>query len=79
MRAELAAWRVSGIAGSVGGMAKERMTKEQRRQERERQQQERIDAWVKRVVDEAPPLTQEQRAKLAVLLEPVRIKPSDAR
>jgi len=51
------------------------MTKEQRRQERERQQQARIDAWVQRVVAEAPPLTQEQRAKLAVLLEPVRIKP----
>ena len=46
---------------------KERMTKEQRRQERERQQQARIDARVQRVVAEAPPLTQEQRAKLAVL------------
>jgi hypothetical protein len=53
-------------------MTKERMTKEQRRQERARQQQERIDAWVKRVVDEAPPLTQEQRSKLWVLLAPAR-------
>jgi hypothetical protein len=60
-------------------MTKERVTNEERRQERERQQQERIDAWVKRVVDEAPPLTQEQRAKLPVLLEPVRINPADAR
>jgi hypothetical protein len=60
-------------------MTKERMTKEQRRRERERQQQERIDAWVQRVVAEAPPLSQEQRAKLGVLLKPVRIKPSDAR
>jgi hypothetical protein len=58
-------------------MAKEQMSKEQRRQERDRQQQERIDAWVRRVVDKAPPLTPEQRAELAVLLEPVRIKPSD--
>jgi hypothetical protein len=58
-------------------MTKERTAKEQRRRERERQQRERIDAWVKRVVDKAPPLTQEQRAKLAVPLEPVRIKPSD--
>jgi GH24 family phage-related lysozyme (muramidase) len=61
------------IAGSVVGMTKERMTKEQREQERERQQRERIDAWVQQVVAEAPPLTQQQRAKLAVLLEPVRI------
>ena len=51
------------------------MTKEQRRQARDRQQREALDAYIKRVVDEAPPLTQEQRAKLAVLLEPVRIKP----
>jgi len=56
-------------------MDKEHMTKRQRRQERDRQQREAMDAYIKRVVDEAPPLTQEQRAKLAVLLEPVRIKP----
>jgi hypothetical protein len=71
-------WHALAAAGTVVGMAKERTTKEQRGQERERQQQERIDAWVQRIVAEAPPLTHEQRAKLAVLLEPVRIKPSDA-
>lgn len=67
------------IAGSIVSITKVRMTKEQRRRQRERQQQERIDAWIKRVVAEAPPLTQEQRSKLAVLLEPVCIKPSDSR
>jgi hypothetical protein len=56
-------------------MDNDHTTKEERRQERERQQREAMDAYIKRVVDEAPPLTQEQRAKLAVLLEPVRIKP----
>jgi hypothetical protein len=56
---------------AVQNIPEERMTKEQRQQERERQEQERIDAWVRREVDKAPPLTPEQRAKLAVLLEPV--------
>jgi hypothetical protein len=58
-------------------MAKEHMSKEQRRQERERQQQERIDAYVERVVAEAPPLTEDQRTKLAELLRPVRISRPD--
>jgi hypothetical protein len=60
-------------------MDKERMTKERRRQERERQQREPTDAHIKRVINEAPPLTQERRAKLAVLLQPVCIKPLDER
>lgn len=31
-------------------------------------------AYIDKIVDEAPPLTAEQRAKLAELLEPVRIR-----
>lgn len=34
-----------------------------------------LDAYIKRLVDAAPPLTPEQRAKLATLLKPVRIVP----
>lgn len=34
-----------------------------------------IEAYLERQIAEAPPLTNEQRAKLAELLEPVRIKP----
>lgn len=35
-----------------------------------------IEAYLERQIAEAPPLTNEQRAKLAELLEPVRIKPT---
>ena len=31
-------------------------------------------AWVTRTVDDAPPLTFEQRAKLAELLKPIRVE-----
>jgi hypothetical protein len=55
------------------------MYKPQRRQERERERRERMDEWVRREVAKAPPLTQEQRAKLAELLKPVRIMRSDPR
>jgi hypothetical protein len=72
-------WHALTTAGTVVGMAKERMSKEQRKQERERQQQERIDAWVERAVAEAPPLTPEQRAKRWVLLEPARRKLAEDR
>lgn len=34
--------------------------------------QKRQDAWVKKIVAEAPPLSDEQRARLWVLLEPIR-------
>ncbi len=33
---------------------------------------ERISDYLQKIIDEAPPLTQEQRAKLAELLAPVR-------
>jgi hypothetical protein len=32
-----------------------------------------IDAYVERVLAEAPPLTEQQRTKLAELLRPVRV------
>jgi hypothetical protein len=34
-----------------------------------------IEDYLERQIAEAPPLSSEQRAKLAELLEPVRIKP----
>jgi hypothetical protein len=39
---------------------------------------DRCDAYIKKKLAEAPPLTAEQRAKLAELLRPVRIKPPRA-
>jgi len=36
----------------------------------------RVSDYIAQVVAEAPPLTQEQRAKLATLLKPVRIQHS---
>jgi hypothetical protein len=41
--------------------------------------QERLDAYVARVVAMAPPLTDEQRTRLAELLRPVQIVASPAR
>jgi hypothetical protein len=38
----------------------------------------RVAAFVKRVVDEAPPLSDEQRAKLIVLLQPIRQRRNEA-
>lgn len=31
-----------------------------------------VDEWVKRILAQAPPLTEEQRTRLAELLRPVR-------
>lgn len=36
---------------------------------------EEMQAYVRRLVDEAPPLTSEQRARLAVLLRPTNAAP----
>jgi len=36
----------------------------------------RISDYIQRTLDEAPPLTQEQRAALAELLQPVRRRPA---
>jgi hypothetical protein len=38
----------------------------------------RIATFVKRIVDEAPPLSDEQRAKLIVLLQPIRQRRTEA-
>jgi hypothetical protein len=46
--------------------------RERRRKLREELYDARIDAYVKRVVAEAPPLTNQQRNKLWELLRPVR-------
>jgi hypothetical protein len=40
--------------------------------------EERIAAHVKRALAEAPPLSDEQRAKLIVLLEPIRKRRTQA-
>jgi hypothetical protein len=40
--------------------------------ERQKLADAQTDAWVQKTLDEAPELTTEQRAKLAVLLEPAR-------
>lgn len=36
---------------------------------------DRYDEYIKKVVDAAPPLTPEQRARLRVLLAPVAVNP----
>lgn len=41
--------------------------------------QERLDAYVKYVVSQAPPLTDEQRTRLSELLRPVQIAAQPAR
>ncbi len=48
------------------------MTPDERSEERRRKHEEAIDAHIKRMVAEAPPLTHEQRTRLAELLRPVR-------
>jgi hypothetical protein len=35
------------------------------------------EAYIQEILDKAPPLTDEQRAKLAELLKPVRVRPGE--
>jgi hypothetical protein len=46
--------------------------KQRRRTEREAARKAEMQEWIEREVAKAPPLTPEQRAKLAVLLRPHR-------
>jgi hypothetical protein len=49
-------------------------TRDDRRQA-DRVEDPRLDAYITKVVDAAPPLTSEQRARLAVLLATSRLPP----
>jgi len=71
-------WAASSVPAMTEKRRSRKATPEElqaRRVAREQRAREAQEEWIKQTVDAAPPLTAEQRAKLAVLLEPVRIKP----